>query len=474
MAASPPTAPNLIFILVDDLGWKDLACYGSSFYETPNLDRLAAGGMRFTNAYAASPVCSPTRASALTGKYPATVGITQYIGGHNVGHLCDVPYLDRLPQNEYTLPMALRDHGDYQTWHVGKWHLGPREAWPDRRGFDVNIGGADIGGPHKRGYFSPWDIPNLQNGPDGEYLTDRLNSEAIQLIENRDPTRPFFLNYWPYAVHTPIQAPEHLIEKYRQKAQALGLDQIEAIVEGEPIENFTMRQLGRNIQRRVIQSDPRYAAMVENLDTNIGLLIAALEAQGILDNTLIVFTSDNGGLSTNQSSPTSNAPLAEGKGWMYEGGTREPFIAHWPGTIPAGTVSETLVTTPDIYPTLLAAAKLAPIPSQHIDGVNLLPALQGDATFDRGPIFWHYPHYSDQGGRPGSSVREGDWKLIEFFEDDRLELYNLREDISEKTNLAAQHPDIRDRLHEKLKTWRNSVQALIPRKNPHWEMMSYE
>jgi len=329
--------PNILFILCDDLGWLDLGCYGSSFYETPNLDQLAQRGMRFTNAYASCPVCSPTRASAMTGKYPATVGITQYIGGHNVGRLCDVPYFYRLPQSEYTIASALRDKGGYQTWHVGKWHLGPKREWPQHQGFDVNVGGCDWGLP-QQGHFAPWGLPTLSEGADGEYLTDRLTDEAVKLIEQRDPDRPFFLNYWPYAVHTPIQAPEALVEKYRQKAKQMGIDQIEPFEEGE--EMPTVQHRGQRVLRRKLQSDPVYAAMIENLDTNIGKLLDALDQAELGDNTLVLFTSDNGGLATKEGSPTCNAPLAEGKGWMYEGGTREPLIACWPGVVPAGVESE--------------------------------------------------------------------------------------------------------------------------------------
>lgn len=457
--------PNIVFILCDDLGWMDLGCYGSSFYETPNLDRLAARGMRFTDAYASCPVCSPTRASVMTGKYPATVGITQYIGGHNVGALCDVPYFDRLPLSEKTLPSVLKEQAEYQTWHVGKWHLGPQGSWPENRGFEVNIGGWTAGHPYN-GYFSPWGFPNLEDGPEGEYLTDHLNQKAIALIQNRDKDRPFYLNYWPYAVHTPIQSPPELVEKYRRKATELGLDKIEAFEEpGEEMPTLSHR--GTCVRRRKIQSDPAYAAMMENLDTNLGNLFAVLDAEGLTGNTLIIFTSDNGGLACREGTPTCNAPLAEGKGWMYEGGTREPLIAVWPGVIPGGEIVDTVTTTPDFYPTFLEVAGVDPIPKQHVDGVSILPALKG-GSFDRGPVFWHYPHYSNQGGCPGCSVREGDWKLIEFFEEGSLELYNLKNDLSEKNNLADEEPEIRDRMHLQLKNWRESVRALIPQPNVNW------
>jgi len=456
--------PNIIFILLDDLGWRDLGCYGSSFYETPNLDRLAAEGISFTNAYAAAPVCSPTRASILTGKYPATVGVTQYIGGHAVGKLCDVPYFHVLPRQEISLARALKEHGGYQTWHVGKWHLGERETRPEQHGFDVNLGGCGWGSP-KYGYFSPYHCPALTDGPPGEYLTDRLTDEAMKLIRSSGDA-PFFLNLWHYAVHTPIQAPEALVEKYRRKAAALGLDKINPIEEGDffPCEHKKTQR----IQRRRIQSDPAYAAMVENLDWNIGRLLHALEESGKAKETIVIFTSDNGGLATAEGSPTSNAPLAEGKGWMYEGGTREPLLIRWPGVIAAGSRTDATVTSPDFYPTLLEAAGLEAMPRQHLDGVSFLPVLKGDA-FERGPIFWHYPHYSNQGGTPGCSVREGAWKLIEFFEDGRCELYNLVEDVSEERDLAASEGDKVKELKGKLDAWKVSVEAKIPKVNLNWK-----
>jgi arylsulfatase A-like enzyme len=264
-----------------------------------------------------------------------------------------------------------------------------------------------------------------------------------------------------YAVHTPIEAPEPLVEKYREKAARLGLDKLQQVEIGESFPTEQLRHA--NVRRRLVQAHPKYAAMIENMDANIGRLLAEVD-----DNTLVIFTSDNGGLATSEGSPTTNRPLAEGKGWMYEGGTREPLIVRWPGRIVPGSVSGALVTSPDFYPTLLEAAGLPLRPEQHVDGKSFLPALQGHADFDRGPIFWHYPHYGNQGGTPGSSVREGDWKLIEFFEDGRLELYNLREDLGESVNVAQNHPDVTADLHAKLKAWRERVEAKIPQSNPGW------
>ena len=458
--------PNIVFILMDDLGWRDLSCYGSTFYETPNLDRLAAAGLRFTEAYASCPVCSPTRASLLTGKYPATVGVTDWIDSSHHCHPCrgkvvDVPYIDHLPLTETTLARALRD-GGYQTWHVGKWHLGGPAFYPEPHGFEVNRGGCGWGSP-RQGYFSPWGIPNLPDGAPGEYLTDRLTAEAIQLIRKRNLAAPFFLNLWHYAVHTPIQAPAALVAKYQAKAKTMGLDQIKAIEEGEFFPSEHKRHL--RVQRRRLQSDPVYAAMIENLDTNIGRLLDALAAERVADETLVIFTSDNGGLATAEGSPTSNRPLAEGKGWMYEGGTREPLLIRWPGHISAGSLCQVPVTSPDFYPTLLEAAGLAPRPEQHVDGISLMPLLRGGDHLDRKAIFWHYPHYGNQGGTPGSSVRAGDWKLIEFFEDGRLELYQLRDDLGETRNVATEQPEITRRLHDLLKAWRSRVEAKIPEPN---------
>jgi len=458
--------PNILFILMDDLGWRDLTCYGSSFHETPCLDRLAGQGMLFTDAYAACPVCSPTRASLLTGKYPATLGLTDWIDwGHWLhpcrGRVVDVPYIDHLPLGEQSVAATLRAAG-YQTWHVGKWHLGGPGFYPEQHGFEVNIGGCEWGCPSK-GYFSPWSIPVLPDGTPGEYLTDRLTDEAIRLIRKRD-RRPFFLNLWHYAVHTPIQAPAQLVAKYEAKARAMGLDAQQVLVEGEffPCEH----KRHERVRRRVLQSDPTYAAMMENLDWNTSRLLKALAQTGALDSTIVIFTSDNGGLATAESSPTSNRPLAEGKGWMYEGGTREPLLVCWPGVTRPGSRCSVPVTSPDLYPTLLEMARLKPLPEQHRDGISFVPLLKGADALAREAIFWHYPHYGNQGGTPGSSVRAGDWKLIEFFEDGRLELYNLRDDIGEARNVAAGNPGIVQELHTLLADWRASVEAKIPQPNP--------
>ena len=454
--------PNFVFILMDDLGWRDLACYGSSFYETPNLDRLAKQSMSFTDAYAACPVCSPTRASILSGKYPATVGVTDYIGGKANGRLLAAPYVDHLPLMETSVASALKA-GGYATWHVGKWHLGEAPTYPDRHGFDVNVGGCKWGSPFN-GYFSPWKLPTLPEGPEGEYLTDRLTDEAVRLIREHDSEAAFFLNLWYYQVHTPIQAKAEYVARFEAKALAMHLDEIDPFVEGEHFP--TEHKKERRVIRRLVQSNPVYAAMIYAVDQNIGRVLDALEETGQADNTVVIFTSDNGGLATSEGSPTCNAPLSEGKGWMYEGGTREPLMVRWPGVVAPGSVCHVPVTSPDFYPTVLEMAGLDPMPEQHTDGESLVPLLRQTGDLEREAIFWHYPHYGNQGGTPGSSVRAGDWKLIEFFEDNSIELYNLREDVSEVRNLVAAEPERAARLQKMLADWRDRVSAKIPEPNP--------
>ncbi len=462
-------APNIILVLIDDLGWRDLACFGSSFYETPHLDRMAREGRRFTQAYAACPVCSPTRASLLTGRYPARIGLTDWIDSSKRihparGHLVDVPYLPYLPQTEETTATLLRRQG-YRTWHVGKWHLGSAATYPERHGFDVNIGGSHMGYPGPNGYFSPYQIPKLSAGPPGEYLTDRLTNEAIRLIRGRDD-RPFYLNLWYYTVHTPIVAKPEKVEKYRAKARAMGLDRRRALVEGEAFPTEHKKHL--SVTRRVLQSDPVYAAMVESMDENVGRLLQVLHTEGLAANTLVLFTSDNGGLATAESSPTCNAPLAEGKGWMYEGGTRVPMIAWQPGTVASGTDCHVPVCSVDVLPTLLRATRTPP-GRRPLDGTDLTDLLEGGDSLARDALFWHYPHYGNQGGTPGSSVRCGDYKLIEFYEDGRRELYHLATDPAEEHNLVAAEPHTTRELHERLRAWRHEVAALYPGPNPDWK-----
>lgn len=451
--------PNIVMILIDDMGWRDLQCFGSTFYETPNIDALAGSGMVFTQAYASCPVCSPSRASLMTGKYPARIGLTQYLGGHDWGRLMETPYMDHLPLEEYSLPKALRDAG-YQTWCVGKWHLGERPYYPEQHGFDVNIGGCSWGHP-AQGYFAPWGIETLPDDvPEGVYLTDYLTDRAIGLIREGCGA-PFFLYLPHYAVHTPVQAKAEDLARFEAKYRRMKLDRIEPFAEGEHFPCWHKRE--QRVVRRLVQSDAAYAAMIWNLDWNVGRLVQALRDCGEYDNTILIFTSDNGGLSTAEGSPTCNAPLSEGKGWGYEGGVRVPLIAAGPGILPHAWCS-TPTTTPDWYPTLLELAGLPPRPEQHLDGVSIAPLLRGESMPER-PLFWHYPHYGNQGGTPVAAVRLGSEKLLHFFEDDHVELYDLSEDISESFDLSAQRHERALALDRLLQDWLRDVEAKIPRKN---------
>ena len=460
--------PNIVFIFMDDMGWRDLGCSGSTFYETPNIDALSREGMRFDRAYAACPVCSPSRASLMTGRHPARVGLTDWIDHSGIYHpmrgkLIDAPYIKHLPEEGKPIAQAMREAG-YATWHVGKWHLGLSDHYPEKYGFDVNIGGCSWGHP-RDGYFSPYHIETLPEGPDGEFLTDRLTDEAIRLIENADPEKPFYLNLCHYAVHTPIQAKPQDIARFEAKARKWGLDQVDACAKGE--KHPTIMHGDNHVMRRTLQSDPAYAALIWNLDENVGRLADALRKNGRWENTLLIFTSDNGGLSTAEGSPTCNAPASEGKGWLYEGGTRVPMFAVWPGVIAPMTQTTEPAYTPDFYPTLLQAAGQPLNPEQHRDGVSLLPAFRGEKLEQR-PLFWHYPHYGNQGGRPGAAVLLGDYKLIQHFEDDRVELYNVTEDVGETQDLSALLPQKAAELLQILRCWQQDAGAKFPAVNPEY------
>jgi arylsulfatase A-like enzyme len=457
-AAEPK--PNIVFFLADDLGQRDLGCYGSTFYETPNLDRMAREGARFADAYAACPVCSPSRASILTGLWPQRTGITDYIGAaltpeqwkRNTRSL-PAAYTDRLALDTPTLAKALKAEG-YATFFAGKWHLGPQGWWPEDQGFDVNIGGIDRGGPYGgKKYFSPYGNPRLADGPDGEHLPDRLATEAARFIES-NKARPFFAYFSFYSVHTPLMAREDLRSKYEQKRARLGL----------------VEKWGREEPRdvRLGQDHAVYAGMVEAMDLAVGKVLAKLDELGLARNTIVIFTSDNGGLSTSEGWPTSNMPLRGGKGWMYEGGIREPLLVRWPGVVRPGSVVSEPVSGPDYYPTLLEAVGAKPRPGQVLDGVSLLPVLKGDSLPERA-LFWHYPHYGNQGGAPAAAVRRADWKLIEWQEDGRLELFNLAADAGERTDLAAKEPERVARLRDELQAWQKQVGARFPVVNPHYD-----
>lgn len=447
--------PNFVFFLVDDLGYMDIgANNASTFYETPNVDRLAAEGMRFTNGYAANPVCSPTRYSIMTGKYPTRVAATNFFSGEREGRFKPGLLNNRMPLEEVTIAEALKEHG-YATQFAGKWHLGPTEEyWPENQGFDFNRGGVDRGGPYggKR-YFSPYGNPRLADGPEGEHLPDRLATETNNFIEaNKD--RPFFAYLAFYSVHTPLIGRPDLVEKYQAKAERLGLTDKPEFADEE--QNWPVEQ---DRQVRILQNHAVYAAMVEAMDQAVGKVLAKLKELGLDDNTVVCFTSDNGGLSTSEGSPTSNLPLRGGKGWLYEGGIREPFVIKWPGATEASSTCDVPVISTDFYPTMLEIAELPVKPEQHKDGVSLVPLLKQNGAIEREAIYWHYPHYSNQGGFPGGAIRVGDFKLLERFEDGRVHLYNLKDDIAERDDLALKMPDRTAQMRKSLHAWYKKVDA---------------
>ncbi|MCP4609224.1 MAG: sulfatase [Planctomycetes bacterium] len=459
-ASRPKKKLNFVFILIDDLGWTDLGCYGSSFYETPNIDRLASEGMRFTEAYAACPVCSPTRGSIMAGKYPARLGITQWIGGSQK----PTEYADRLELEEVTIAEALKGQG-YSTGFVGKWHLSTRDAetrsnfYPDKQGFDVNIGGDWSGAPPT--YFYPYKKRNRAleemppGGEDGEYLTDRLTDESLKFIEaNKD--KPFLLYLSHYAVHTPIESKQTLTDKYKAKAEKLPAG-----------ERGQFAGVYGRYNTRLVQDNPAYAGMVQSVDESIGRVMKKLEESGVADNTALIFMSDNGGLSTvPREGPTANLPLRAGKGWLYEGGIREPMFIKWPGVVKPGSVCDEPVTSTDFYPTMLEMAGLGLMPEQHIDGVSLMPLLKKKGKLKRKAIYWHYPHYHGSGNRPSGAVRAGDYKLIEWYEDNSVELYNLKSDIGEKHDLANEMPEKAAELKGMLGRWLKQMNAKMPAAGP--------
>lgn len=442
-----PQPPNVILILVDDLGWTDLSCQGSTFYETPNIDRLAKEGMRFTHGYAACTVCSPTRAAVLTGKYPARLHITDWIAGHQrpLAKLKPPNWTQRLPHEETTIAELLKQAG-YATFHVGKWHLGDEAYWPTAHGFDENIGGNHRGQPPS--YFFPYErdgirLPGLATGANNEYLSDRLTDEALRIIDaNKD--RPFFLYLPHYAVHTPLQAKADKIVKYRGKLN-------------------TKAQRERGTESP--QQNATYAAMIESLDESVGRIMGRLEDLKLTDKTVVIFTSDNGGLTLNQ--VTSNVPLRAGKGSAYEGGVRVPLIVRYPPLVKAGSTCSTPAMSIDLLPTI---AELAGVRPAAADGVSLVPVLKdAAANLGRPALYWHYPHYHPGGATPYGAIRDGDYRLIEFYEDGLVELYNLGDDVGESSDLAAKMPGKRDELLARLRQWRKDVGAQMPVSNPAYD-----
>jgi arylsulfatase A-like enzyme len=469
------TTPNVIFIIADDLGYADIGAYGSDFYETPNLDKLANSAVKFTNGYANCPVCSPSRASFQTGKYPVNTGITDWIKGRKVSP--GITPNDRwiVPDTEYdmklsetTIAEALKGQG-YTTAFLGKWHLGETEAfWPENQGYDVNIGGYSSGGPNNskvsKGYFSPFGNPRLKDGPAGEYLPERLTNEAIALLKS-NTDKPLFMCLSYYLVHTKLQAKEEDIAIYKDKRDKLGITENQEFSTAQPWME-TASGNSKNYKERIKQGNPTYAAMIKALDDNVGRLINHLKQSGTYDNTLIIFVSDNGGLSTAEGSSTSNLPLAKGKGWMYEGGIRVPFIIK-PPQLKKPSISDLPVTGVDFFSTIMGYANNSGT-SLATDGMNLKPFMEGKKQAKERPLFWHYPHYSNQGANPASAIRLGDFKLIHDLELDAYELYNLKSDIGETKNLAIALPEKTAALKGMLNEWvtKNYNKKLEP--NPNW------
>jgi arylsulfatase A-like enzyme len=440
--AAAAERPNVVVILIDDLGRNDLGCYGSTFHRTPNLDGLARAGLRFTDGYAACPVCSPTRAALMTGKYPARLNLTDWLPGRPDRpdqRLLRPVIRQELPLEEVTLAEVLKAAG-YVTAHVGKWHLGGAGFEPQRQGFDVNVAGDHTGTPLS--YFAPYRnkqgrfMPGLEQAPEGEYLPDRLTAEAERFLEqNKD--RPFFLYLAHYSVHTPLRAKPDYVAKYPRS--------------GKP----------------GTQNNPIYAAMVESMDESVGRILKKLEALKLSERTLVIFTSDNGGLSVGEgpnTPATINAPLREGKGHLYEGGVRVAFLVKGPGIKPG--LCPVPVCSIDVFSTVLDLCGVQRV--AKVDGVSIAPLLKGATTLDREALFWHYPHYSNQGGKPGGAVRVGDYKLIEFYEQGRRELFNVREDLGEVRNLIGQEPEVARRLTARLDAWRRDVNAQAMRPNPKY------
>lgn len=467
--------PNIILFLIDDLGWADLGITGSKYYETPHLDRLAKEGAFFSSAYAANPVCSPTRASVLTGKYPSRIGLSNHSGSRGPmgqGHKLTPPeVVGNMPLEDVTLAEALKAAG-YTTAHIGKWHLQAhhmkgRAHYPEANGFDLNIAGHKMGQPGD--YYFPYtskqhpstNVPDMEDGKEGDYLTDALTDKAIKFIEEQGD-KPFFLNFWYYTVHTPIIPDKSRLKKYTQKAKDMGLDQ----KAGDGIKEHLSLS-------RPVQANASYACMVESMDVNIGRIMATLKKQGMDENTIIVFLSDNGGLSTGSGSnmPTSNLPLRAGKAWVYEGGIRSPLIIRYPAGVKAGQEVEVPAVSTDIYPTLLDLGGLPLLPDQHVDGVSLKSLIDGSGKVpDREAIYFHYPHYHHINTMgPAGAVRMGDYKLIEVYESGKLELYNLTEDIGEQNDLAEQKPELVAKLKTMLHDWRKETGSKMATPNPGYD-----
>ncbi len=494
--------PNIVLFLVDDLGWTDVGCYGSSFYETPNIDALAKAGVRFTSAYAACHVCSPTRASILTGKYPARLNLTDWLPGRRdfpFQKLLNAPINQHLPYDLQTLPEVLKENG-YQTAIFGKWHLGEDSASTTRQGFDLQLPHWNRGWP-KDGYYFPYGMTGLEEGEDGEYLTDRLTSEALDYMEAHKD-EPFFLYLSHFAVHDPIEGRPDLVEQYKKKLAGTPTPEGPPfILEGKPgAENpITKETLDKAIDQDAYasfkvfpdqtvkikqhQDNVQFAAMVESMDQSLGRVLQKLDELGLDDETIVLFYSDNGGMSAanfwnpkrviykedlDKAYSTSNLPLRGAKGWLYEGGIRVPLIIKWPGQSLQNAVCDVPVTSPDLLPTILDMVGIDHTASS--DGLSLVPLLNGDTTLPREAIFWHFPHYSNHGMQSaGGAVRSGDFKLLEYFDTGKVQLFNLKEDIGEQTDLSDIAVEKTRALQGMLQKWREEVGAQMMEPNPEYD-----
>ncbi len=458
-------APSIVFFLIDDLGWMDTGVYGSRFYETPNIDRLARESARFTQFYTAGSVCSPTRASIVTGKHPARLNITNWIPGRQEAMLRPPDYLHHLPLEEITIAEALGASG-YATGYIGKWHLGAGDFRPEHQGFATSLAVNNAGLPGS--YFYPYkhdrssvrDVPDLDGGQEGDYLTDRVTDLALEFLDQHRDQR-FLLLMSHYAVHTPLQSKPELIQKYEAKAKGQPASDGPTLVSERPDTHTKQRQ-----------DHATYGGMVESMDESVGRILDKLAQLSLEDDTVVIFVSDNGGLSTllkpREGAPTSNLPLRAGKGWLYEGGIRVPLLIRWPGVVEGGTVVRAPSMTTDLYPTMLEMAGLPLDPTRHQDGRSLVPLFGGAGEAAAPNLYWHYPHYHGSGHRPSGAIRSGDFKLIEWFEDGHVELYNLAEDIGEMKDLVEQMPEKTEELRGKLETWREEVDARMPTPNPAW------
>lgn len=459
----PPESPNVLFIIADDYGYHDLSGMGSDYYETPHLDQLAEESMIFTHGYTANRVCSPARASIMSGKSPARHGITDWIGARTGedwreqgrhSKLLPPDYVDHLPHSYEVLPEAMKQEG-YKTFFAGKWHLGGEGSYPEDHGFDINQGGYEAGGPYSGGYFSPFNNPKMQDHPEeaGMSLPEKLAKETSAFIEQHKDTT-FFAYLSFYAVHAPLQSSEQKWKKYRDKADSLGIAE-------------TGFEMGHFLPIRQVQDHPVYAGLVEHMDDAVGQVLETLRNQGLDENTIVIFTSDHGGVAAGDAYATSNRPLRGGKGYQYEGGLRVPYFIKVPWLNRNGTENDTPVTGTDFYPTILDLIGAELRPEEHEDGVSLAPLLEGGEVTDRS-LYWHYPHYGNQGGRPSSAIRQGRWKLIRYHADSSKVLYDLEEDIEEQTDLVEEHPEVAGRLSEQLTKYLSETGARFPRKDPQY------